>query len=81
MAGIGLASIAAGGVLTGVGFGLGYGASLPVGFSYGQTIAWKRMARARALQYLYEQVYRVYTDYYVQSMRLGMGLRSQFDRY
>ena len=70
-----------GGALTGAGFGLGYGATLPIGYSYGQTLVWRQTARANALRYLYEQVYKVYTDYYVQSARYSLGLKSQFGSY
>lgn len=67
-----------GGLGTGAGFGLAYGASLSAGYAYGQTQYWRAIARANALKYLYEQVYKVYTDYYVQSARYSIGLKSQF---
>lgn len=71
---------AIGGSAMGAGFGLGYGTSLSVGYAYGQQLTWKMQAKNNAMRYLYEQMYRVYTDYYVQGARYNLGLRSQFDQ-
>lgn len=63
-----------GGAATGSGFGLGYGGTLPVGYSLGSAIVWKQMAQTNVKKYMYEEMLKAYVDFYVARTKYGLGL-------